>query len=77
MEEKGVDISGLDQDNQIFIPLNTYLRRFVNKEYISNISVQVIGETSLAPAKTRDRRDTAAKTQNSELIRSMTSPSST
>jgi len=52
MEEKGVDISGLDQDNQIFIPLNTYLRRFVNQEYISNISVQVIGETSLAPAKT-------------------------
>ena len=52
MEEKGVDISGLDQDNQIFIPLNTYLRRFVNKEYISNISVRVIDEASLAPAKT-------------------------
>ena len=51
MEEKGVDISGLDQDNQIFIPLNTYLRRLVNKEYISNISVQLIGEASLAPAK--------------------------
>jgi putative ABC transport system permease protein len=52
MEEKGVDISGLDQDNQIFIPLNTYLRRFVNKEYVSNISVRVIDEASLAPAKT-------------------------
>jgi putative ABC transport system permease protein len=52
MEEKGVDISGLDQDNQIFIPLNTYLRRFVNKEYVSNISVRVIDEASLTPTKT-------------------------
>lgn len=51
MEEKGVDISGLDQDNQIFVPLNTYLRRFVNKEYINSISVQVTGEESIPLAK--------------------------
>jgi putative ABC transport system permease protein len=52
MEEKGLDVSGLDQDNQIFVPLNTYLRRFVNKDYINSISVQVINEQSIPSAKT-------------------------
>lgn len=51
MEEKGLDISGLDQDNQIFVPLNTYLRRFVNKDYVNSISVQVINEQSISVAK--------------------------
>ncbi|NWF76897.1 MAG: ABC transporter permease [Nitrospirae bacterium] len=51
MEEKGVDISGADQDNQIFIPLNTFLRRFVNKDYVNNISVQVIEESLIPVAK--------------------------
>jgi putative ABC transport system permease protein len=51
MEEKGVDISGFNQDNQIFIPLNTFLRRFVNKDYIGNISVQGINEESIPKAK--------------------------
>ncbi len=52
MEEKGVDISGFNQDNQIFIPLNTFLRRFVNKDYINSISVQAIDEKSIPLAKT-------------------------
>lgn len=51
MEEKGLDISGLDQDNQIFVPLNTYLRRFVNKDYVNSISVQVLNEQSIPVAK--------------------------
>lgn len=51
MQEKGVDISGVDQDNQVFVPLNTYLRRFVNKDYINNISVQVTDEQFLPAAK--------------------------
>jgi len=51
MEEKGVDISGLDQDNQIFVPLNTFLRRFVNQDYISSISVQVTDEAAIPAAK--------------------------
>ncbi|MBE0426670.1 MAG: ABC transporter permease [Nitrospirae bacterium] len=51
MEEKGFDISGANQDNQIFLPLNTYQRRFVNKDYINNISVQVIDEASIPLAK--------------------------
>jgi putative ABC transport system permease protein len=51
MEEKGVDISGIDQDNQIFIPLNTYLRRFVNKDFINSIYVQTIDYKSIPAAK--------------------------
>ncbi len=53
MEEKGVDISGVDQDNQIFLPLNTYLRRFVNQDYVNNIYVQVESEDHLYSAKTQ------------------------
>ncbi len=50
MEEKGVDIAGFDRDNQIFIPLNTYMRRFVNKDFVNTIYVnvadsEVIGKT--------------------------------
>ena len=53
MESKGVDLSGFNQDNQIFVPLNTFLRRFVNKDYINNISVQVIDEQSIPVAKSQ------------------------
>lgn len=53
MQEKGVDISGVDQDNQIFIPLNTYLKRFVNEQHINTISVQVIDEQFLPVAKSQ------------------------
>jgi putative ABC transport system permease protein len=53
MESKGVDISGFNQDKQIFVPLNTFLRRFVNKDYINNISVQVINEQSIPEAKSQ------------------------
>jgi putative ABC transport system permease protein len=51
MQEKGVDISGVDQDNQIFVPLNTYLKRFVNKDYINTISVRVMDERLLQGAR--------------------------
>ncbi|MCL5062628.1 MAG: FtsX-like permease family protein, partial [Nitrospirae bacterium] len=43
---------GIDQDNQIFIPLNTYLRRFVNKDFINSIYIQVIDDKSIPNAKT-------------------------
>ncbi len=59
MEEKGSDISGIDQDNQIFIPLNTFMRRFVNKNYINSIYVQV--------SDTRNIRD--AKEEIEEILR--------
>jgi putative ABC transport system permease protein len=53
MESKGVDLSGFDQDNQIFVPLNTFMRRFVNKDYINSISVQVIDEQAIPFAKSQ------------------------
>jgi len=53
LESKGVDLSGFNQDNQIFVPLNTFMRRLVNKDYINNISVQVIDEQSLPLAKSQ------------------------
>jgi putative ABC transport system permease protein len=40
MESKGVDLDGADQDNQIFIPIRTALRRVFNLAYINTIYVQ-------------------------------------
>lgn len=40
MESKGVDLNGVDQDDQIFIPLQTALRRVFNLSYINTINVQ-------------------------------------
>lgn len=40
MESKGVDLNGVDQDDQIFIPLQTALRRVFNMNYINTINVQ-------------------------------------
>jgi putative ABC transport system permease protein len=51
MDEKGADISGVDQDNQIFVPLNTYLRRFVNKNFVNIIYVQAVDSRSMTDAK--------------------------
>jgi len=41
MEEKGVDISGEDQDSLIYTPLKTAMRRLANVDYINTIYVQV------------------------------------
>jgi len=51
LEEKGVDISGVDQDNQIFVPLNTYQRAFVNKTFVNNISVKIADQKYSSIAK--------------------------
>jgi len=52
MEEKGSDVSGADQDNQIFVPLQTYLKVLVNKTNVSNIFVQVTRDDLISSAKT-------------------------
>jgi len=51
MQQKGVDVSGVDQDNQIFVPLTTYLRSLVNKQYVNMIYVQLLDERFLSEAK--------------------------
>ncbi len=50
MEEKGVDVSNVDQDDQVFIPIRTYLRRLVNLQYVSNIYVQAVDSESMGLA---------------------------
>lgn len=51
MEEKGVDISNVDQDNQIFVPVRTFMRRFVNKDYINTVYIQTENSLSVPLAK--------------------------
>lgn len=41
LEPKGADISGLDQDNLVFIPLKTYMRRLTNTTKVNIIYVQI------------------------------------
>lgn len=41
MEEKGADVSGEDQDNLIYTPLKTAMRRLANVDYINTIYIQV------------------------------------
>ncbi|MGD9928551.1 MAG: ABC transporter permease [Mangrovibacterium sp.] len=40
MESKGTDLNGVDQDDQIFIPIQTALRRVFNLNYINTINIQ-------------------------------------
>ncbi|HBA99621.1 MAG: hypothetical protein A2W86_10000 [Bacteroidetes bacterium GWD2_45_23] len=40
MEPKGADLDGVDQDDQIFIPVQTALRRVFNLNYINSINIQ-------------------------------------
>jgi len=50
MESKGVDINGVDQDNQIFIPIQTALRRVFNLSYINTINIQVLDDNLMTIA---------------------------
>jgi len=41
MEPKGADITGEDQDEQVFTPITTFMRRFSNQDWITGIYVQL------------------------------------
>ncbi|EPR43779.1 MacB-like periplasmic core domain containing protein [Desulfovibrio sp. X2] len=41
MEEKGRDLAGDDQDESVLMPLNTYLRRAANQDWISGVYMQL------------------------------------
>lgn len=47
MEPKGVDLNGVDQDDQIFIPLQTALRRVFNMTYINTINAQPVSSEKM------------------------------
>jgi putative ABC transport system permease protein len=51
MEEKGSDISGTDQDEQVFVPLSTYMRRLSNKNYIHGVYMQLADGADAEAAK--------------------------
>ena len=51
MTEKGADIAGNDQDNQLFVPLKTFLRNFVNKENVNIIYVQAVSAEAIDPLR--------------------------
>jgi putative ABC transport system permease protein len=41
MEPKGADITGEDQDEQVFTPITTYMRRFANQDWITGVYVRL------------------------------------
>lgn len=48
---KGMDLSGSDQDDKIFIPLSTAMRRLVNVDYLDTIFVKVKDGIPLSQAE--------------------------
>jgi putative ABC transport system permease protein len=49
---KGADIGGTDQDDQVLVPLSTYLRRFANQDWISGVYITLNHPEDEAAAKT-------------------------
>jgi len=47
MEPKGVDLNGVDQDDQIFIPIRTALRRLFNITYINTINIETLSKEKM------------------------------
>jgi putative ABC transport system permease protein len=46
---KGTDLAGTDQDNQIFVPLKTFLRTFTNQAYLNSIYIQAAEQAAIPP----------------------------
>lgn len=63
MENKGRDVSGEDQDEQLFLPLTTYMRRASNQRWISGVYLRLSKDAGLvdvgesAQAIMRDRHN--------------------
>jgi len=51
MEPKGADIVGADQDEQVFVPLSTFLRRFTNQDWITGVYLQLTDNQSYEVVK--------------------------
>lgn len=56
MEAKGRDISGANQDEQVFVPLQTFLRRLANQTWITGVFIR------LAPGSSPDEAAESATT---------------
>ncbi|HVO92387.1 MAG TPA: MacB family efflux pump subunit [Terriglobales bacterium] len=53
MSEKGASPNGNDQDDVIFVPINTGLVRLFGKNYLSSITIKVKDSTDIAATQTR------------------------
>jgi putative ABC transport system permease protein len=47
MEAKGKDLSGTDQDEQVFVPLTTFMRRFSNRDFITGVYLNAAEAASM------------------------------
>jgi putative ABC transport system permease protein len=50
LEPKGVNYAGIDEDDQIFIPISTALRRLFNLTYLSSLYIQAKDERTMDAA---------------------------
>ncbi len=55
MEEKGTDLMGQDQDIIVYMPLNTFMRRYSNVDYIKGAYIQAQDGVLLTEMKQRIR----------------------
>ncbi|NJB69081.1 putative ABC transport system permease protein [Desulfobaculum xiamenense] len=51
MQAKGADIVGTDQDEQVFVPISTYMRRMANTDAISGVYIELAPGTDAEAAK--------------------------
>lgn len=56
METKGRDISGEDQDEYLFVPLSTYMRRASNQDWINGVFLRLAKTASLDEIKNASAR---------------------
>jgi putative ABC transport system permease protein len=50
LEPKGVNYAGIDEDDQIFIPIHTALRRLFNLTYLNSLYIQARDERAMSTA---------------------------
>jgi putative ABC transport system permease protein len=50
LERKGINYAGVDEDDQILVPVSTALRRLFNQTHLSNLYVQARDEAQMAQA---------------------------
>jgi putative ABC transport system permease protein len=55
MEEKGTDLTGQDQDIIVYMPLNTFMRRYSNIDYIKGAYIQAQDGVQLSEMKMKLR----------------------
>jgi putative ABC transport system permease protein len=55
MKQRGIDVNGTDQDDVIFIPLHTAMRRVLNSNYVHAIYLQAVDSNALSAVENETR----------------------